>query len=150
MQLGLIGLGRMGANMAHRWLEAGHECVVYARDPAAAEPLRAAGAVAAISPTDLAGRLRTPRVVWIMIPAAAVDGVIDEIAAALARGDTIVGGGNSHYRDDVRRAAALAARGLHYVDVGVSGALFGRELGSCQLIGGAADVVARLDPLFAA
>jgi 6-phosphogluconate dehydrogenase len=140
----------MGANMAHRWLEAGHECVVYARDPAAATPLRAVGAVPAASLADLAGRLRAPRIIWIMIPAAAVDGVIDEIATALTPGDTIVDGGNSHYRDDVRRAAALVARGLHYVDVGVSGGIFGREHGYCQMIGGDARTVARLEPLFAA
>jgi 6-phosphogluconate dehydrogenase len=140
----------MGANMAHRWLEAGHECVVYARDPAAAERLRGAGAVPAASLADLVARLRAPRVVWIMIPAAAVDGVIHELVAALAMDDTIVDGGNSHFGDDVRRATALAARGLHYVDVGVSGGLFGREHGYCQMIGGDAHTIARLEPLFAA
>ena len=147
MQLGLIGLGRMGANMARRWLEAGHECVVYARAPAAAEGLRAAGAAPAASLADLAGKLRAPRVVWIMVPAAAVDEVIAELAPALAPGDTIVDGGNSHYRDDVRRAAELAVRGLHYVDVGVSGGVFGRTQGYCQMIGGDAGVVTRLEPL---
>jgi len=150
VQLGLIGLGRMGANMARRWLEAGHECVVYARDPAAAAGLRSAGAVPVTSLADLAERLDAPRTVWIMIPAAAVDGVIDELAETLAPGDTIIDGGNSHYRDDVRRAAALATRGVHYVDVGVSGGIFGREHGYCQMIGGETRAVARLEPLFAA
>jgi 6-phosphogluconate dehydrogenase len=137
----------MGANMARRWLEAGHECVVYARARAAAEGLGAAGAVPAASLADLAEKLRAPRVVWIMIPAAAVDAVIAELAPTLAPGDTIVDGGNSHYRDDVRRAAELAARGLHYVDVGVSGGVFGRTQGYCQMIGGDAGVVTRLEPL---
>ena len=149
MQLGLIGLGRMGANMAHRWLGAGHDCVVYARDMVAAEPLRAAGATPAESLADLVQRLRAPRVVWIMIPAAAVDGVIDELAALLTPGDTLIDGGNSHYRDDIRRAAALAARGLHYIDVGVSGGIWGREYGYCQMIGGEPATVKRLEPLFA-
>ncbi len=150
MQLGLIGLGRMGANMARRWLEAGHECLVYARDPATVAALAAEGALPAASLADVVAKLRAPRVVWIMIPAAAVDGVIDALAPSLAAGDALVDGGNSHYADDVRRAAALGARGVHYVDVGVSGGIFGREHGYCQMIGGDAAVVARLDALFAA
>jgi 6-phosphogluconate dehydrogenase len=140
----------MGANMARRWLEAGHECVVYARDPAAVAALAAEGALPASSLADVVAKLRAPRVVWIMIPAAAVDGVVDVLAPALAAGDVLVDGGNSHYADDVRRAAALGARGVHYVDVGVSGGIFGREHGYCQMIGGDAAVVALLDALFAA
>ena len=150
MQLGLIGLGRMGANMARRWLGAGHDCVVYARDPTAAEELRAAGAVPATSLADLVQQLRAPRAVWIMIPAAAVDAVVDELTPLLAPGDTIIDGGNSRYVDDIRRATALAARKLHYVDVGVSGGIWGRDNGYCQMIGGDVHTVARLTPLFAA
>src|SRR5687768_6919133 len=150
VQLGLIGLGRMGGNMALRWVEAGHECVVYAREPKAIAAVASEGAVPASSLADLTAKLRAPRVIWIMIPAAAVDGVIDELAPALAVGDTLIDGGNSHYVDDVRRATALAQRGLHYVDVGVSGGVYGRELGYCQMIGGEPAVVARLDALFAA
>jgi 6-phosphogluconate dehydrogenase len=140
----------MGGNMALRWLEAGHECVVYAREPSAVAALAGAGAQPSSSLGDLAAKLRAPRVVWIMIPAAAVDGVIDALAPSLAAGDTLIDGGNSHYVDDVRRARTLAERGIHYVDVGVSGGIFGREHGYCQMIGGEAETVARLDALFAA
>jgi 6-phosphogluconate dehydrogenase len=140
----------MGGNMARRWLEAGHECVVYAREPSATAGLGRDGAVPASSLADLAAKLRAPRVVWIMIPAAAVDGVIDELTPLLAAGDTLIDGGNSHYVDDVRRAGTLAPRGIHYVDVGVSGGIHGREQGYCQMIGGEAAAVARLDALFAA
>jgi 6-phosphogluconate dehydrogenase len=140
----------MGGNMALRWLAAGHECVVYAREPSAIAALESDCAVPARSLTDLAAKLRAPRVVWIMIPAAAVDGVIEELTPALAAGDTLIDGGNSHFVDDVRRATALAERGVHYIDVGVSGGVFGRELGYCQMIGGDAAAVARLDALFAA
>jgi 6-phosphogluconate dehydrogenase len=139
----------MGANMARRWLEAGHECVGYARNPADTEALRSDGIAPAGSLAELVGLLEPPRAVWIMIPAAAVDGVIDELSSQLAAGDTIIDGGNSHFVDDVRRAAALGKRGVHYVDVGVSGGVWGRELGFCQMIGGDAAAVARLAPLFA-
>jgi 6-phosphogluconate dehydrogenase len=139
----------MGANMARRWLEAGHECVGYARDPTAAETLRGDGITPAASLRELVGLLPAPRSIWLMIPAAAVDGVIDELAPQLAAGDTLIDGGNSHFVDDVRRAAALGARGVHYLDVGVSGGLWGRELGYCQMIGGDPATVARLAPLFA-
>jgi 6-phosphogluconate dehydrogenase len=140
----------MGANMARRWLEAGHECVAYARNPAAVVLRAGEEAVRAGSLPELVAKLAAPRTVWIMIPAAAVDGVIDELAPLLAPGDTIIDGGNSHYRDDVRRAAALASRGLHYLDVGVSGGIFGLEQGYCLMIGGDKEIVARLEPLFAA
>ena len=149
MQLGLVGLGRMGANMARRWLEAGHECVGYSRNPADAAALNGKGFSAAATLEELVGKLAPPRTLWIMIPAAAVDGVIDTLAPLLARGDTIVDGGNSHFVDDVRRAAALRARGVHYLDVGVSGGIFGREEGYCLMIGGDTDAAARLTPLFA-
>ncbi len=149
MQLGLIGLGRMGANMARRWLAGGHECVGYAREPADAEALRGEGMVAAASLAELVGQLAPPRAIWIMIPAAAVDGVIDALAPQLQAGDTVIDGGNSHYVDDVRRAASLGARGVHYLDVGVSGGIFGLEQGYCLMIGGDAAAAARLTPLFA-
>jgi 6-phosphogluconate dehydrogenase len=150
VQLGLVGLGRMGGNMARRWLEAGHECVGYARKPADVEALRADGIVPAGSLQELVGLLKPPRTIWIMIPAAAVDPVIDELAPQLAKGDTLIDGGNSHYVDDVRRAAALGARGVHYVDVGVSGGIWGRETGYCLMIGGDAATATRLTPLFTA
>lgn len=149
MQLGIVGLGRMGANMALRLLEAGHECVGYAREPEAAEALREAGLVPARSLAELVELLRPPRAVWIMIPAAAVDSVIDELAPQLTAGDTVIDGGNSHFVDDARRAAALGARGTHYLDVGVSGGMFGRENGYCLMIGGDAAVAERLSPIFA-
>jgi 6-phosphogluconate dehydrogenase len=150
VQLGLVGLGRMGANMARRWLAAGHECVGYARNPADVEALRGEGLVPARSLAELVDRLEPPRAVWIMIPAAAVDGVIEELAPRLAAGDTVIDGGNSHFVDDVRRARALGARGMHYVDVGVSGGVFGLENGYCLMIGGDPAPAARLTPLFAA
>jgi 6-phosphogluconate dehydrogenase len=139
----------MGANMARRWIEAGHECVGYARDPADVEALRGEGFVAAKSLEQLVAELTPPRAIWIMIPAAAVDGVIDTLAPQLARGDTLIDGGNSHFVDDVRRSAALSKRGVHYLDVGVSGGVFGLEHGYCLMIGGDAAVAARLTPLFA-
>jgi 6-phosphogluconate dehydrogenase len=149
VRIGLIGLGRMGANMARRWLEAGHECVGYARNPADAAALSGKGFQAATSLDDLVAQLPAPRAIWIMIPAAAVDGVIATLAPRLERGDTLIDGGNSHFIDDVRRAAALAARRVHYLDVGVSGGIFGREHGYCLMIGGDAEAAARLTPLFA-
>jgi 6-phosphogluconate dehydrogenase len=136
VRLGLIGLGRMGANMARRWLAAGHECVGYARDIAQADVLRRDGLVPAATLRELVEQLAPPRTVWIMIPAAAVDSVIEELAPLLSTGDTIIDGGNSHFIDDVRRAGALAARGIHYLDVGVSGGLYGLEHGYCLMIGG--------------
>jgi 6-phosphogluconate dehydrogenase len=139
----------MGGNMARRWLEAGHECVGYARHPADTQALRADGIVPAGSLADLVARLEPPRTIWIMIPAAAVDAVIAELTPHLAAGDTLIDGGNSHFVDDVRRAAALAALGLHYLDVGVSGGVWGRERGYCLMIGGDPATAARLTPLFA-
>jgi 6-phosphogluconate dehydrogenase len=150
VQLGLIGLGRMGANMARRWLVSGHECVGYARDLADAEALRGEGFTAAASLGELVELLPPPRAIWIMIPAAAVDGVIDALAPQLATGDTLIDGGNSHYVDDVRRAEALGKRGVNYLDVGVSGGIFGLEQGFCLMIGGDQATATRLAPLFAA
>jgi 6-phosphogluconate dehydrogenase len=139
----------MGANMARRWLEAGHECVGYARTALDAQTLQREGLIVATSLEDLVAKLQPPRTVWIMIPAAAVDGVIETLAPQLAAGDTLIDGGNSHYVDDVRRAGELGKRGLHYVDVGVSGGVFGRENGYCLMIGGERDTAERLTPLFA-
>jgi 6-phosphogluconate dehydrogenase len=149
VQLGLIGLGRMGANMARRWLEAGHECVGYSSNPADAEALRGKGFRAATSLDEIVDQLAPPRAIWIMIPAAAVDGVIDALAPRLAPGDVLIDGGNSHFVDDVRRAKALGERGVQYLDVGVSGGIFGREQGYCLMIGGDVEAAARLTPLFA-
>ena len=150
MQLGMIGLGRMGANLVRRLQRAGHECVVYDVAPAAVAALAAEGATPSTSLADLVAQLDAPRAVWIMVPAAFVDATIDALAPLLEPGDVVIDGGNSHYHDDLRRAPGLAAQGLHYLDVGVSGGVFGLERGYCLMIGGDADAVAGLDPLFAA
>jgi 6-phosphogluconate dehydrogenase len=150
MQIAMIGIGRMGGNMTRRLLAKGHECVVLARKNDSVEPLRAAGAIITTALPDLVAKLRKPRAIWIMIPAAAVDSVIGELAGLLAAGDVLIDGGNSHYIDDQRRGAELRARGLHYVDVGTSGGIWGLDNGYCQMVGGEPDVVARLAPIFAA
>ena len=150
MRIAMIGLGRMGANMVRRLLRHGHEAVVFDRTPKAVEALVREGAEGATSLGDLASRLAGPRVVWLMVPAAVVDATIAELAPLLASGDIIVDGGNSYYIDDLRRAHELAGRGIHYVDVGTSGGVFGLERGYCQMIGGDAAVVAHLEPVFAA
>ena len=150
MQLGLIGLGRMGANMARRLMRAGHTCVVYDHSPAAVAGLVQEGAVGVAALADLAAKLTPPRAVWLMVPAAVVDAVVADLAGALASGDAIIDGGNSYYVDDIRRAETLAKAGLHYVDVGVSGGVWGLERGYSLMIGGEAEVVQRLDPIFAA
>ncbi len=149
MQVGMIGLGRMGANMVRRLMRGGHECVVHDVAPAAVQALATEGAVGAASFEDLVARLRPPRVVWLMVPAAVVDETIAAVAERLAPGDTIVDGGNSFYRDDVDRAKRLAPRQVHYVDCGTSGGVWGLERGFCLMIGGEPDVVRRLDPIFA-
>jgi 6-phosphogluconate dehydrogenase len=150
MQLGMIGLGRMGANMARRLLRAGHECVVFDTSAAAVEALGREKAVGAGSLQELAGGLRKPRAVWIMVPAAVVDRTISELVPHLERGDILVDGGNSYYVDDLRRARELAPKGIHYVDVGTSGGVWGVDRGYCQMIGGEEQVVKHLDPIFAA
>ncbi len=150
MQLGMIGLGRMGSNMVRRLLRHGHDVVAFDRVASAREAMAREGAKAAASVTELVEGLEAPRVVWLMVPAAVVDAATAEIAPLLERGDTIVDGGNSYYVDDLRRAKELATRGLHHVDVGVSGGVFGLERGYCQMIGGEREVVNRLEPLFAA
>jgi 6-phosphogluconate dehydrogenase len=149
MQLGMIGMGRMGSNMARRLLAGGHSCVVFDRLPKAVEDLARDKAVGASSIADLVGKLDTPRTIWLMVPAAVVDSSIDELAPHLAPGDILVDGGNSYYVDDIRRAKALAPKGIHYVDVGTSGGVWGRERGYCLMIGGESAVVEHLDPIFA-
>jgi len=149
MQLGMIGLGRMGANMVHRLLAGGHQCVVYDRSPKTVEELTRAKAIGASSTADLVKKLETPRAVWLMVPAAAVDATIAELAPQLTPGDILIDGGNSYYIDDIRRAQELARQRIHYVDVGTSGGVWGRERGYCLMIGGEATVVKHLDPIFA-
>ena len=149
MDLGMVGLGRMGANMVRRLMRGGHTCVAYDRNGDAVSTLSKEGATGARTLADLVARLEPPRVVWMMVPAAVVDRAIDELAPLLASGDTIVDGGNSHYVDDLARAARLAPRGLHYLDVGVSGGVWGLERGFCLMIGGEPQAVSRLEPLFA-
>ena len=148
MQFGMIGLGRMGANMARRLMRAGHTCVAYDVFPESIEKLAAEGASASKSLADFVGQLATPRVVWMMVPAANVDSTLDELAVLLQPGDILIDGGNSYYRDDVERAKRLAERGLKYVDCGTSGGVLGLERGYCLMIGGDADVVQHLDPIF--
>ena len=150
MQLGMIGLGRMGANMAKRLMLAGHQVVGWNRDPAPVAELAALGATAAKDLADLVHSMSSPRHVWLMLPAGVVDATIDELAPLLSPGDVIIDGGNSYYRDDLRRAKALAARGLEYVDAGVSGGVWGLERGYCVMVGGPTHVVKRLDPVLRA
>jgi 6-phosphogluconate dehydrogenase len=150
MQLGMIGLGRMGANMVRRLMRAGHPCVVYDRSAEAVAALAKEGAAAAGSLREFVSRLGAPRVGCLMVPAAAVDSSIAELLPLLSDGDTLIDGGNSHYHDGVRRAKDLAAKKLHFVDMGTSGGVWGLERGFCLMIGGDGAVVDRLDPLFAA
>jgi 6-phosphogluconate dehydrogenase len=149
MRIGMIGLGRMGANMVRRLLQAGHECVAYDHNAANVQAVAACGATAAATPAELVEALTPPRVVWIMLPAAAVDSVIAELRPVLARGDVLIDGGNSHYHDDIRRAAALESAGIRYLDVGTSGGVLGLEQGYCLMIGGDNDAVALVEPALA-
>ncbi|MGH7301123.1 MAG: phosphogluconate dehydrogenase (NAD(+)-dependent, decarboxylating), partial [Candidatus Rokuibacteriota bacterium] len=150
MQLGMIGLGRMGANMVRRLRQAGHDCVVYDIHAEAVQALAREGATGATSLPAFVKALARPRAVWVMVPAGAVDQTIESLVPRLERDDVVIDGGNSHYHDDIRRAGELGARGLHYVDVGTSGGVWGLERGFCLMIGGEAAVVKRLDPIFAA
>ena len=150
MKLGMVGLGRMGSSMVRRLIRAGHECVVSDVNPKAVENLSESGATAASSLEDLAGKLPRPRTVWIMVPAAIVDSMLEQLVPLLSPEDVIIDGGNSYYQDDIRRSKALADKGIHYLDVGTSGGVFGLERGYCQMIGGEPTLVNRLDPIFAA
>src|SRR6267154_2686550 len=148
-QLGMIGLGRMGANMVRRLIRGGHECVVYDRSQQAVKELAREQAVGAGALDDLVKKLAKPRAIWLMVPAAVVDQTIAELVPLLEQGDILIDGGNSYYVDDVRRAKELASKSIHYVDVGTSGGVWGLERGYCMMIGGEQDVVEHLDPIFA-
>jgi 6-phosphogluconate dehydrogenase len=149
MQIGMVGLGRMGANMVRRLGRGGHECVAYDRSTDAVKALAADGAKGATTLPDFVAALRAPRVVWLMVPAAIVDKVLGELQPLLQKGDTIIDGGNSYYHDDLRRAKEMQPHGIHYVDVGTSGGVLGLEKGFCLMIGGEKEVVTRLEPVFA-
>lgn len=150
MQLGMVGLGRMGANIVRRLMRDGHTCVVFDVDPDAVKALEKEGATGSTSLADFVEKLAPPRVAWVMVPAGEVTGkTIEELASHMESGDTIIDGGNSYYRDDIRRAADLANRGIHHVDCGTSGGVWGIERGYCLMIGGEADAVAHLQPIFA-
>jgi 6-phosphogluconate dehydrogenase len=150
MQLGMIGLGRMGANIVRRLMHEGHTCVVYDVDPEAVATLAAEGATGASSLDDLVAKLAVPRRAWIMVPAGEItESTVSELGSRLSGGDTVIDGGNSYYRDDIRRAAELAERGIRYVDCGTSGGVFGLERGFCLMVGGPDDAFAELEPIFA-
>ena len=149
MQLGMVGLGRMGANMVRRLMHGGHECVVYDRAPQAVADLAKENAVGASSTADFVKKLPKPRAIWLMVPAGVVDQTIASFVPLLEAGDILIDGGNSCYVDDIRRANELAAKQIHYVDVGTSGGVWGLERGYCMMIGGEPEVVKRLDPIFA-
>src|SRR4030095_10968514 len=148
MELGIVGLGRMGANMARRLIRNGHKCVVFDRSPKAVDQLVADEAVGSTSLADLVKKLQKPRAVWLMVPAAAVDETIAALVSQLDAEDILIDGGNSYYVDDIRRAKELASKGIPYVDVGTSGGVWGLERGYCMMIGGEKDVVRQLDPIF--
>ena len=148
MQLGMVGLGRMGANMVRRLLKGGHTCTVFDRSPKSVDELAKEGAVGSSSVKEFVSKLQKPRAVWLMIPAAVVDSTIAEIVPFLEAGDILIDGGNSYYIDDIRRAKDLAPKGIHYVDVGTSGGVWGLERGYCMMIGGPDAAVRHLDPIF--
>ncbi len=148
MQLGMIGLGRMGANMVERLMRDGHECVVFDRDAAAVKALEEKGATGATGLDEFMAALATPRAIWMMVPAGVVDDVIDDLPPRLDAGDILIDGGNSYYKDDITRAATLRERGIHYLDVGTSGGVWGLERGYCLMIGGEDDIVRHLEPIF--
>ena len=147
-QLGMIGLGRMGANMVLRLLRNGHKATVFDRSQTAIDSLVEEGATGATSLADFVSKLEAPRAIWLMVPAAAVDSTIDDLLPLLEKGDTIIDGGNSYYIDDIRRAKHIAPKGIHYVDVGTSGGVWGLERGYCMMIGGENEIVQHLDPIF--
>ena len=149
MQLGMIGLGRMGANMVRRLLKNGQKCVVFDRSPKSVDDLVKEAAQGASSLADLVKKLERPRAIWLMVPAAVVDQTIGELSPLLEKGDTIIDGGNSYYVDDIERAKGLRSLGIHYVDVGTSGGIWGLDRGYCMMIGGDTEIVRRLDPIFA-
>jgi len=148
MQLGMIGAGRMGGNMVIRLMKAGHTCVVYDRHEESVKEAVNRGAKGTTNLKEFVGMLAKPRAVWLMVPAAAVDKVLDDIVSLLEPGDIVVDGGNSYYHDDIRRAGALKEKSIQYVDVGVSGGVWGLERGYCMMIGGEVEAVKRLDPIF--
>jgi 6-phosphogluconate dehydrogenase len=148
MQLGMIGLGRMGGSMVRRLLQGGHSCVVFDSQPASVEALASRGATGSRSLAEFVKKLDTPRSIWLMLPAAVVEATLHELSPLLQAGDIVIDGGNSHYIDDIRRAKTLEASGIHYVDVGVSGGVWGADRGYCLMIGGDGASVARLDPVF--
>ena len=150
MQLGMIGLGRMGANMVRRLIKKGHDCVVFDRSPQTVSELAKENAVGASSLEDLVKKLKKPRALWLMVPAAVVDQTIADVLPHLEAGDILIDGGNSYYIDDIQRAKDLAPKKIHYVDVGTSGGVWGLERGYCMMIGGEKDVVQHLDPIFSA
>jgi len=150
VQLGMIGLGRMGANMCRRLMRAGHQCVVYDTHPEAVSRLVGEGAMGSTSMAEFVSQLQLPRTVWLMVPAAAVGSTLNTLTPLLARDDVVVDGGNSHYRDDIRRAHRLGAGGIHYLDVGTSGGVWGLEEGYCLMIGGENAIAERLLPIFSA
>jgi 6-phosphogluconate dehydrogenase len=148
MQLGMIGLGRMGANMVRRLQKNGHQCVVYDRSAESVKQLTGEGATGSTSLDDFVKKLNKPRAIWLMVPAGVVDATLHELSSKIDVGDIIIDGGNSYYIDDIRRAKELSAKGIHYVDVGTSGGVWGLERGYCQMIGGENDIVKHLDPIF--
>jgi 6-phosphogluconate dehydrogenase len=148
MQLGMVGLGRMGANLVRRLMRDGHTCVAYDVNSAVVDALAGEGAVGAASLSEMVAKLEPPRAIWLMLPAALVQGVVDELAGMLDRGDTLIDGGNSYYRDDIARSRQLADSGIHYIDCGTSGGVWGLDRGYCLMIGGEVEPVRRLDPIW--
>src|ERR1700757_1007104 len=148
MQLGMIGLGRMGANMVRRLQKNGHKCVVYDRSAESVKQLSGEGATGADSLDDFVKKLQKPRAIWLMVPAGVVDATLHDLLPKLEKDDIVIDGGNSYYIDDIRRAKELSAKGIHYCDVGTSGGVWGLDRGYCQMIGGGENIVKHLDPIF--
>src|ERR1035437_9891706 len=148
MQLGMIGLGRMGASLVRRLTKDGHKCLVYDVSPAGVKRIAGRGVRGSVSIDALVAKLAKPRAVWVMVPAGVAGKTVEELASSMDRGDIIIDGGNSYYRDDIPRAKALKTKGIHYVDCGTSGGVFGQERGYCLMIGGEGQIVKHLDPIF--